>query len=456
MTDDFLIEVDTDADVGVTLPPLWDPARGPALVRSPGSQVTVRAPGGVVLARIIGHATARLRFAPERDGLEGEQAGHWWLDEVDPVYASGPNRVERVERVDPSCTLCGGPMGESPDCRNCANFVRALEAMRRPALPGATYVHVLERTRTTNSDDDSEPRATGAAAVRLGRRSIATLADVFPDNVTVKEAPIPMTTTDPTTPATPLLNARELYDVYLVRIRLIDKLCGGTPRNPELLRGWIAATTKHDDATTDAQEREAREALLAPTEEKSWNGFPGDEVGLFVWARQVKALFKECASMLRITTQKLGSKQILQHGFEVKGLQKYDRVYLGKTAPDGFDEGPIHVQTPQGPRTAIKRVDYVEGVELEFEVWVLDTHPTEKRHVGKGEMTLMATFGQENGLGADRSQGRGKFEVIKFDFVQKGRGVGQEPKAEAEPKAPKGGKRGKAAPAEPPKGEAAE
>jgi hypothetical protein len=227
---------------------------------------------------------------------------------------------------------------------------------------------------------------------------------------------------------TPLLNARNLYDIYLVRIRMADKLCGGTPKNPDLLKGWIAATTKFDDATTDAQVAEAREALLEPTEEKSWNGFRGDEKdGLYIEARQVKALFKECATMLRVTTQKLGSKQIFQHGFEIKGLKRPDRIYLGTKEPHGFDEGPIHVSTPQGPRTAIKRVDYVEGVELEFEVWVLGTHASEKRHVGPEDLALMATFGQENGLGADRSQGRGKFEVIHFTLEQKGKGAVVEP-----------------------------
>lgn len=212
--------------------------------------------------------------------------------------------------------------------------------------------------------------------------------------------------------------AKELYDVYRVTIGTRDKLCGGMPKNPEMLRAWIASTTKHDDEKTTAQEKEAREALLQPTEEKSWNGFPSDDRGLFVWSRAVKALFKECASMLRVTVQKIGSKQILQHGFEIKGPDKADRIYLGKKEADGFDEGPIHVDTAQGPRSAIKRVDYVTDVKLTFEVWVLTTAAAEKRHVGEEELRKMLTFGQENGLGADRSQGHGKFDVIEFERIK--------------------------------------
>jgi hypothetical protein len=211
----------------------------------------------------------------------------------------------------------------------------------------------------------------------------------------------------------------ELYNVYNVTIKLRDQLRGGQPKNPDLLKGWIAATTEHDDATTTKQEQEAREALLEPTEEKSWNGFPADEKkGLFIWSRQIKAMFKECASMRRIFIQKVGSKQILQHGFEIKGPDADDRVFLGKMEPAGCHEGPIHVQTAQGPRTAIKRVDYVEHVTINFAVWVLITDPKEKRHVGEEEVRAMLVLAQENGLGADRSQGHGKFDVIEFTKVR--------------------------------------
>ncbi len=212
---------------------------------------------------------------------------------------------------------------------------------------------------------------------------------------------------------------RAIYDVYTVTITLRDRLCGGTPKNPDLLRGWIAATTGHDDETTTQQEKDAREALLEPTEERSWNGFRGDTKGLYVEARQVKALFKECATMLRLTTDKRGSKQIFQHGFEVKATDGGDRLHLGTETPTAFSEGPIHVQTAQGPRTAIKRVDYVEKASITFEVWVLSTHAGETRHIGEVDVVNMLRFGQENGIGADRSQGNGKFDVTAFKVAQK-------------------------------------
>ena len=225
-------------------------------------------------------------------------------------------------------------------------------------------------------------------------------------------------------------DASALYDIYSVTIRIRSRLCGGTPKNPELLRGRIAATPEHDDATTTEQEKTARDALLEPTEEKSWNGFRGDaEKGLYIECRQVKALFKEAATMLRLTTDKRGSKQIFQHGFEIKSPTGDDRLYLGTKTPTDFAEGPIHVQTPQGPRTAIKRVDFVEGTEITFEIWVLSTHASETRHIGESDIVQMLTFGQENGIGADRSQGHGKFDVKAFAVKQKANKRTEEPEA---------------------------
>ena len=184
--------------------------------------------------------------------------------------------------------------------------------------------------------------------------------------------------------------------------------------------------------------------MLNPTEEKSWNTFRADaERGCYVECRQIKALFKEAATMLRLTTDKRGSKQILQHGFEVKAPGGGDRLYLGFVETDErklpYSEGPIHVQTAQGPRTAIKRVDYVEEATIDFEVWVLATHASETRHIGEEDVVAMLTFGQENGFGADRSQGCGKFDVRKFVVMQRAdkRGEEMEPKPGARKSPPK-------------------
>lgn len=211
-----------------------------------------------------------------------------------------------------------------------------------------------------------------------------------------------------------------LYDIYAVTIRMRQKLCGGIPRNKELLADAVRAHTGFDDQETERQIKELGEGVVDEIVEKSWNGFVSDAGGLYLPAFQVKAMFKEVASLQRLTTEKRGSKQVLQHGtFVVKAPDGSDRIHFGKTKPDGSDEGPVHVMTPQGPRTAIKRVDYVMGAELTFHVWVYGTHASESRHIGEDDIIELLKLAQENGLGADRSQGQGTFDVMSFECIQR-------------------------------------
>lgn len=210
------------------------------------------------------------------------------------------------------------------------------------------------------------------------------------------------------------LNSRELYDTFSVTIKMRDKLHGGVPKNPDVLEDHIKRKTGYDDEQTKQQVTDAQEDLQEIVEE-SWNGFLCDEEkGLYIRALQVKAMLRECGSVLLFFKKKRGSKQIVQHGFEVKAPDGGDKLFLGRDKPDGHTEGPIHVMTPQGPRTALKRVDYVEGVTIKFEVWILKTSPQESRHLGEKDLLEMLKLAQENGLGADRSQGSGKLDVVEF------------------------------------------
>lgn len=213
-----------------------------------------------------------------------------------------------------------------------------------------------------------------------------------------------------------MLDARELYDIFTVQIQMRDRLVGGTPRSKDMIRSWLEARTGHSDETTDEQEAEIAAAIDA-AEDSCWTGFCGDERGLYLHTRNVKAMIKQCASVLGITKKKRGSKQILHEGAEVKAPDGGDKLYLERQEPDGSEERPIHVMTARGPRNALKRVDYVNGARLAFEVWVLKTAAQETRHIGEKELTKILTFAQENGLGADRSIGYGKFDVIEFGKV---------------------------------------
>lgn len=215
-----------------------------------------------------------------------------------------------------------------------------------------------------------------------------------------------------------LIDSTELYDRYTITAQVRERLDGGVPRDPELIKQWVAAKTGFADEQTQKQIEEHMPDIVAATEgaaDAMWCGFKKDATGQYIETRQVKAMLRECAVVLGITKAKRGSRQIIQHGFEVKGAEGGSKIYLDVKNP-GTSEGPIHVMTPQGPRSALKRCDYIgAGSTLEFEVWILKTHAAETRHLGEKELRQLFALAQEDGLGANRSQGSGKFNVTAFD-----------------------------------------
>ena len=217
--------------------------------------------------------------------------------------------------------------------------------------------------------------------------------------------------------------SRRLYDVYAVTIAIREQICGGKPRNEELLADHIRRKTGYDDELTKKQQADAKkppldeEGLKELTEEKiekSRTGFLEDGRGLYIDTYQVKAMIKQSAQMLGFYKKKRGSKNMCAEGTEIKGLEHPSRIYLGVKVPDGTDESVVHAMTPQGPISGIKHVDYVTKPTLRFEVWVLKTAPAETRHMGEDDLVEILTFSQENGLGADRAKGLGKFNVVEF------------------------------------------
>jgi hypothetical protein len=216
---------------------------------------------------------------------------------------------------------------------------------------------------------------------------------------------------------TSILDSSELYNRFMIGIQVRERLDGGVPKDPELIKAWVVSKTGFDDEQTQKQIDAHKADLDAATEEQAeamWCGFKKDDRGPYIETRQIKAMLRECAVVLGITKAKRGSRQIVQHGFEVRGHGGDSKVYIDAKNV-GTVEGAIHVMTPQGPRNALKRVDFV-GPEstLEFEVWILKTAPQETRHLGEEDLKKLFQLAQEDGLGANRSQGSGKFDVVVF------------------------------------------
>lgn len=213
---------------------------------------------------------------------------------------------------------------------------------------------------------------------------------------------------------------KKMYRKYRVQLQIRDKILGGIPKNPELIQGWLKSKGLEEKAIEEIAAKTEPAVAVAIEEEtnKAWTGFKSDEDGVYIEGRQVKALLKEACSMLRIAVKKRGTKQVLQHGTFVKPEKIYLNVDDGDDSiafekPTDHLEMVAHVVGPRGPRSTIKRHDYVERPFINIEIWVVDNEMIPMQAIKD-----MLTLGQEIGLGCSRSQDFGKFDLVSFEEIK--------------------------------------
>lgn len=224
----------------------------------------------------------------------------------------------------------------------------------------------------------------------------------------------------------------EMWIYYALALD-VRRLVGGIPKHPEIIKRWQEAhlTGKEGEPTsesaTDATVELLGQQALDPEEVISgiWTGFvTDDDDHLAIEARLIKAMFKESANIIRVLpgAQQRNTKgdnkviplraRVAERVFvepHVITLLKDDKPV---TDPESA-ERPIHVMTAQGPRTALKRTDYVEGVRLNCTLRVLNDGL-----ISEKILRMILDHAQHNGLGTDRSQGNGTF-VYELTPIEK-------------------------------------
>ena len=217
-----------------------------------------------------------------------------------------------------------------------------------------------------------------------------------------------------------------LWQYLTVTLQFRDKLCGGIPKSPEAIDGWIRAVVENKnrleqiiadtkiemktDALTDEQIEELKQAC--------WIGFKSNGAGLYIEGRQVKAMLKEAANVIKNRLDMTAFKARVAERLFIRN----DTIPLGVDAPSGSHESMIHAMTASGPINALKRVDYVTQPTITFHLKALNEPFVNKKKEKLpvlDALRLLLEYGSENGLGADRSQGYGQFDVLEITPEEK-------------------------------------
>lgn len=251
---------------------------------------------------------------------------------------------------------------------------------------------------------------------------------------------------------------------YAVRLH-VGKLVGGTPTSNNVAEGWIrtkmglTSAEAVDAAVKDVMESRklsADEAMDAVARDRNLSGFKrrfdtpiarniqelastrgvdvlardgqshvhkvftpeeaAERFGeLLIEGRQIKAMIKE-AAMIGVgagniepkgwgTTRKGMLNFLVEHLFVPE-----DEVLLGVTDPSYVNQSFVHTWRGSG----IKLEEVIEGAVIDFEVWA-DYDFEDK---APGFFATLFVVGEQNGLGASRSQGFGRFKVTKFAKIK--------------------------------------
>jgi hypothetical protein len=199
---------------------------------------------------------------------------------------------------------------------------------------------------------------------------------------------------------------------------LVGTIAGGTPTDPKVAEGWLRTKlgVDRDDLIREMVaevmvERgvTADEATAIVNTNKHLNGFKRDENGLYIEGRQLKAALKEAAS-IAVAAGALGSRG---WGKTNKGLLSYlaehvfvveDRLHMGVTEASGIAQRFVHTFRGNG----IQYEEYVTDAKISFTVKAdHDFKPA--------EWAAIWLRGEQNGIGASRSQGYGRYEVVRWD-----------------------------------------
>lgn len=254
------------------------------------------------------------------------------------------------------------------------------------------------------------------------------------------------------------LKGKETTDrnIFIVEIEVEDDLLAGQPKNEETLRGHIEAKLRREAKEAEKKgyevltpERQAEivelhlermfgadsvQETISDEEERSHCGFFWDENGPYIGTYQVNACMRDMATTLGIFMAARGTKQMFQHQFDVRAIDEEGNIPEGEAAnrlyfyrdghrldaPDGWIERCAHVNGAQGPRSCINRFDYVgTGTRIRFGLSLAcNVRPARKKGMITDEiLTDMLLHAQLNGLGARRSQGHGRFRVVRFERI---------------------------------------
>lgn len=226
---------------------------------------------------------------------------------------------------------------------------------------------------------------------------------------------------------------QDLWGFYEVTTKFTEKVFGGVPQKPEIIKAWVRQRIIGNDeeirqetlrvlddlgidVRADMSQEEIDAVAEAYTKLNHGNTFRRDSNGLFLSDYQAKAAVKESVAILYpySAKNKMGPTGKAARAFWAERVfvdqKKIHLMRDGKhiTKPDGTQTQIGHVSGAQGQKSTLTNYDYVVQPECTFVFRSLEDM------VGQEMWERVLVSAQWQGLGAIRSLSFGQFRVTGF------------------------------------------
>lgn len=205
----------------------------------------------------------------------------------------------------------------------------------------------------------------------------------------------------------------------------VTNLAGGVPTDPRVAEGWLR--TKLADKEDLIQDLVAQtmvergitadEAVTEVDKLKHLNGFKRNQHGLYIEGRQLKAAIKEAAGVARAAEKlkmKWGATNKGVLGFVAEHIMVVEDT-LPLYHPDSnvpvTEASRVLQSFPKNPRTGQTGIQYTEILEqASFDFTIIADYKFSDQ-----EWQMLWLTGEQQGIGASRSQGFGRYEVTRWE-----------------------------------------
>lgn len=219
---------------------------------------------------------------------------------------------------------------------------------------------------------------------------------------------------------------QEHWRRLLVKIQIRDRILAGKPASLDAATAMLKARGLEDFVATaediaDPAEREKHAQRVAKNEGLCEFVRRDGKAGVWIPSNNIKAGLKENWSVLGLRVKVRGSRGALAEGMFVNGVDgpaTEDRDWVRvATEPTGVLEAVAHTTGASGPVSSIKRHEYVARPVLAFEIMVAAVSSVAEK-ISDDELAQTLVHFGEHGLGACRSQGHGKFDLLSVEELE--------------------------------------